>query len=323
MVLLYRSQQANYLIYCNQHQIPQSSCSLWQKLKSDFIGLNYFWIAMIFVGFAMTNISRAFRWKIILQTMGYNPKFHNAFSCVNIAYLANLGLPRAGEFVRAAIISKYEHIPFDKSFASVALDRIADMISFFFLVGLAVALDPKAFTSLLAEHGSFMAASDKLNVLLFFTIAATALWLTRNIWAGWSFVAKIQRFVRGLWEGILSIRHLQQRNRFIVHTFFIWLWYILMLVFAIKSFEPTSALTAIQIFVVYVFGSFGVFIPSPGGMGTYHYLVILSLGYYGLQSADAFSFANIAFVCGQFLALVIFGLLSLLFISALNGKSAR
>lgn len=50
-----------------------------------------------------------------------------------------------------------------------------------------------------------------------------------------------------------------------------------MFVFACKAYGPTSELSLIQILVVYVFGSFGVFIPSPGGMGTYHFMVIIGL----------------------------------------------
>jgi glycosyltransferase 2 family protein len=322
MVYLFKSQQENYLIYCSQNQIPEFNCSLWEKLKSDFLGLNYFWVSMIFVGFALTNLSRAFRWQIILKTMGYEVKLYNAYACINIAYLANLGLPRAGEFVRAAVFSKYEHIPFDKSFASVALDRIADMLSFFILVGLAFSIDPSAFTSLLGDHGSISGVSNKLNLLILLIILAGLFWFSKSIWSSWAFTQRIQRFVRGIWDGILSIKKLKQRNLFILHTILIWVWFFLMLVFAMKAFGPTSHLSFGQMLVVYIFGSFGVFIPSPGGMGTYHYLVILSLSYYGLQQADAFSFANIAFTSGQFMALVIFGTASLILLPLLNKKQS-
>jgi uncharacterized membrane protein YbhN (UPF0104 family) len=75
--------------------------------------------------------------------------------------------------------------------------------------------------------------------------------------------------------------------------------------------------------VVYVFGSFGVFIPSPGGMGTYHFMVIIGLGLYGIHQADAFSFANIAFASAQFMALIIFGIVSLIVLSWYNKSKMK
>ena len=42
-------------------------------------------------------------------------------------------------------------------------------------------------------------------------------------------------------------------------------------------------------------GAFGIVIPSPGGMGSYHYLVISALAIYGISKFDGFSFANIVF----------------------------
>lgn len=97
----------------------------------------------------MTNYSRTKRWQILLNTIGHDAKFRNAYLSINIAYLANLGLPRIGEFVRAVIYAKYEKLAFDKVFGTVILDRIADMVSFLFLVLLALTLDTASFQNFL------------------------------------------------------------------------------------------------------------------------------------------------------------------------------
>ena len=64
--------------------------------------------------------------------------------------------------------------------------------------------------------------------------------------------------------------------------------------------------------VIYVFGSLGMIVPTPGGMGSYHYLVILALAYYNIPPGDAFSFANISFFTAQFANNIILGIIGLI-----------
>lgn len=312
MYYLFHKNQIAYLDYCQLQQIPVENCSLLNKLKQDFSTLHYFWIFMIFVGFAMTNYSRTVRWQIILKTMNYNTRFANAYCAINVGYLANLGFPRIGEFVRAMIFSKYEKLPFDKVFGSVVLDRIADMLSFLLLILLAVALDFPLFQTFFTKYAHIPTFNLNYYIVGLLIVVAALLFFFRAIILELSLVKKFASLISGVWEGIRSIRNLKERNQFIIHTILIWVWFFLMFVFACKSFEPTANLPIVPMLVVYVFGSFGVFIPSPGGMGTYHFMVILGLGLYGLQQADAFSFANIAFTFGQFFALIIFGVGSLI-----------
>ncbi|MBK9108919.1 MAG: flippase-like domain-containing protein [Saprospiraceae bacterium] len=315
MYYLYTQNQLAYLEHCKKEAIPAEQCNLLQKLTEDFRQLNYFWISLIFVGFAMTNYSRAKRWQIILETMEYRTRFANAYSSIFIAYLANLGFPRIGEFVRAGVFSKQENIPFDKVFGSVVLDRIADMITFSLLVLLAFALDWNTFQIFFTKFASLPGVHVNGLLLGIVILAFFALWLLRESLLKLKVIQKMIQVLDGIWEGVKSIRNLQKRNAFIFHTIMIWVWFFLMFVFACKAYQATSGLNFVQMLVVYVFGSFGVFIPSPGGMGTFHYLVIVSLGLYGIHQADAFSFANIAFTWGQFLALLVFGTASLIWVN--------
>ncbi len=318
MYYLYQGNQTAYLAYCESNSIPRESCSLWEKLKADFATLNYLWVLMIFFGFFMTNYSRTKRWQIILGTMGHEAQFRNAYLTINIAYLANLGLPRIGEFVRAVVYSKYENLSFDKVFGTVVLDRIADMLSFLFLVLLAFILDTPSFEIFFSKYAQIPSFTIDLYYVIGFIVIVFMIYYWRAYFKQFAVVGKLLETLSGIWEGIVSIRNLKKRNLFLVHTVLIWFWFYFMFVFACKAYAPTADLSLIQMLVVYVFGSFGVFIPSPGGMGTYHFMVIIGLGLYGLNQADSFSFANIAFAFGQFFALILFGIVSLITISWLN-----
>jgi uncharacterized membrane protein YbhN (UPF0104 family) len=73
--------------------------------------------------------------------------------------------------------------------------------------------------------------------------------------------------------------------------------------------------------MVFVFGTLGFVAPSPGGMGTFHALVIAGLALYGIGGADAFSDANIAFFAIQIFYNIAAGLLALALLPVLNRKS--
>ena len=56
----------------------------------------------------LSHLSRAYRWKFMLEPLGYKPRFINTVLSVLIGYIANLGIPRSGEILRATTLSSYE-----------------------------------------------------------------------------------------------------------------------------------------------------------------------------------------------------------------------
>ena len=100
----------------------------------------------------------------------------------------------------------------------------------------------------------------------------------------------------------------------------IWAMYYVMTVFALQSFAPTTDLPLVVGLVVFVFGALGIVIPSPGGMGTYHALVIAALSLYGVSGDDGFSLANIAFFSINIFCNILFGILALILLPIINRK---
>ena len=97
-------------------------------LLGYFKEANYWWIALgLFFGI-LSHLSRAYRWKFLLEPMGYKPDFGNSTMAVLVAYLVNYAVPRAGEVSRAAVMTNYENMPFEKGFGTIVAERIADLI---------------------------------------------------------------------------------------------------------------------------------------------------------------------------------------------------
>jgi uncharacterized membrane protein YbhN (UPF0104 family) len=125
---------------------------------------------------------------------------------------------------------------------------------------------------------------------------------------------------KGFYDGVQSVKNVSSIPLFLVYTVGIWVLYYFMMYLAFFSFEPTANLGPIAGLVVFTFGSLGVLIPTPGGMGSYHYLVGEALSMYGINGADAFSFANIVFFSIQLFVCILFGIISLIILPAINKK---
>ena len=91
-----------------------------------------------------------------------------------------------------------------------------------------------------------------------------------------------------------------------------------MLYVAFFSFEPTAVLGPEAGLVVFVLGTLGIVFPSPGGMGSYHYLVSEGLVMYGINPTDAFSFANIMFFSVQIFCNILFGIIAFVILPLIN-----
>ena len=109
----------------------------------------FLFLSVFFV--ILSHLSRAYRWKFMLEPLGYKPRFINTFLSVLIGYIANLGIPRSGEILRATTLSSYEKIPFEKTFGTIIAERLVDMIILISLILLVLSLQFELIWSFLIE----------------------------------------------------------------------------------------------------------------------------------------------------------------------------
>lgn len=323
LYLVYRNQNAAFQEECALKGIPSEDCSLLGKVWNDFRTVNYFWILMVFVAYALSNVSRAIRWNMLLRSLGYQPRFINALLTTIVGYFANLGLPRMGEVVRAGLMARYEKIAIEKVMGTVVVDRIVDVLSILVVTTLAIWLD---FNNIQAFANEHIRLGERFGggQLLYYAAAAAGLavvvlWLFRQRLLRLALVQKILHIAQGFAEGIQTIRRLERPWLFVLHSINIWVMFFLMSYFCFLAFAPTASLPLLAALTVFVFGAWGVVIPSPGGMGTYHFMVQLALGFYGISGDDGFSFANISFFAVQLGCNILWGILALLLLPGING----
>lgn len=316
-----------YLLYNKLSASFEGEGTLIDSIIEDFLSVKVFWIVVVCILFMVSNWMRAIRWIQLLEPLGYKPKVINALGSVMIAYLANLALPRIGEVVRAGTLSKYEKIPVSEVFGTVVIDRILDFLSLFVVVGLAMLFSLSTFQNYFQENfqmpaSSFIAILTVLAVLgllvLFFLNRILESKDLRN-----PFLLKIRGIWNGFKDGLKSVAKVKNKPLLVFNSVGIWLMYYLMTYLCFFSFVPTSHLGPIAGLVVFVFGTLGIVLPSPGGMGSYQWLVSQALIIYGIDKFDAFSFSNIMFFAVQIFCNILFGIFFLMFIPFYNKRSSN
>ena len=268
-----------YLLFRNQDPV-----ALVEKISEVEFG----WVilSMIFGGWAYVN--RGIRWIVLIDALGYKSSKINSVSAVSVGYFTNMFIPRAGEISRCTALNKVEKIPVDKLFGTILVERLLDfvflIILFLLILILKFDLILQFFTELgLQSSGSVTSSSTKyyvlVAVLLFCGLAYYLLkkWIVTTI-----FYKKITKFIDGLKEGFKSIKKMKRKSFFWFHTFSIWIMYFLMTYVCFQAIPETSHLSISDGLFLLVLGGIGMVIPTPGGVGSYHAIVMIGLSVLGV-----------------------------------------
>ncbi len=325
--LVFRQQNAAYQAQCALDGTPAEQCNLLRKLLADFGIANYWLVGLTLVFFTISNLSRAVRWKMLIEPLGFAPRLSNCFWSIIVGYFANLGLPRMGEVVRAGTLAKYEKIPAEQLIGTIVVDRLVDMVSLLLLIGLAFVVEFDTIGNFLQKNIASKSGggSNYLLFAVFFGIfAVMLLFFLRKKIIQMPFFQKIKNIADGFLAGLGSIRQLRSPRWFVFHSVIVWLMYYLQCYCCLLAFPPTAHLSAHAALMVFVFGTLGMVVPSPGGMGTYHALIILALtSLYGIGGNDAFSLANISFFSIQIFYNIVAGITALVVLFFINKNTHR
>ncbi len=286
-----------------------------EKIKTSFIKADYFYIFLSLFIALFGFWSRAYRWKFALQHLGYQTKFHNDLMTVCVSYLVNLTIPRSGEISRAALLKKYENVPFDKGFGTIVAERIVDMLIFllFVAVGFISQFD-KIYQYLIEKNVKF-------ETLIWFSIIGIVLFfifILVWIYAEWKIILKLKQKLSGLIEGMLSILKMKNKWNYIFHSFFIWFSYLAMFYVTIFALPETANISFDVVVMGFIFGTLAVGFTN-GGLGAYPLAIASILSLYGISEGIGTAFGYLIWV-SQTLLTIFLGLLSYLLLPILNKK---
>ncbi len=299
---------------------------VWQDIK----GANYYWLIVALILALASHIFRALRWNLLINSLNYKTKLSTTFYAVMVGYMANTAVPRMGELARCGVLSKKEKIPFNALFGTVISERLFDLITLMAIIVLVIFFQFKSLSSFLTTtFGPFFSnlASNISSLILFSVVSLLVLVLIYFIIKALKerikklpFYQKLREFFEGLWDGVKTIMKLKQKWRFLIYTFFIWLFYAGMVYFPFFLLPETSQLTMADALTVLAIGSLGVVAPVPGGIGAYHFIVkAVLVEIFGVGGNAAGSFAAITHG-GQTILNVFVGSLSYFYMGVLSKR---
>lgn len=297
--------------YSIESATPEERLELWENITSAHPG----WVLLSMLFGLLSHLSRAYRWKYLLQPLGYQPRFPNSFMAVMVGYLANFGIPRSGEVLRGVTVAGYEKIPFEKAFGTIISERIADFMMLLIIIGITLLLQTEYLLTYFRENEINPIITLVLLLLLLFIVVLVLKLIKQS---EHPIMLKLKEFAKGLLEGMRSILQMKQKSAFIFHTLFIWTMYILMFYVLVFAVPETAILPFGVVMVAFVIGSFAISATN-GGIGVYPIAIGAGLMLFGVSKQGGEAFGWITWAT-QTLLVIITGGTSFLFLPVYNRK---
>jgi uncharacterized protein (TIRG00374 family) len=308
-----------FLLWVTTRQLSDEEI---KRVKELFFNANWVWVFPCIGALILSHYIRALRWKMLIEPLGIQPRTFNVFLSVLIGYFLNLLLPRLGEVMKCTFLNRYEKAPIDKLIGTIVTERIIDLASLVLVIATTVLMQLNMVGGYATELWNKITSkgSDSVILLLvFFVFVAGALGFARLFAkSNHPMVLGIKKVLKGMREGIVSVKKVNKKGLFWVYTFFIWFLYLASIRLAFYSLEAVEGLSWGPSLTVLTFGSFAM-IATQGGIGAYQLAVQKTLGLYGISEVAGLAMGWLLWSV-QTIFLLIAGPISILWMLIANKK---
>jgi conserved hypothetical protein len=292
---------------------------------TDFVeGLksaNYWLVSASILAGIAAYILRALRWKILIDSLGYNISAKNVYHATMIGYLANFTIPRIGEIIRCTALKKTDNIAFEKSFGTVIVERCYDLLFLLLFLFLVIAIRFEVFGVFISEK-IYHPAIEKISNMSIYAFIGIFIFAVAIIFLFFHIRKKIKKNITGLISGLKTGIKMKSRKIFFLYTILIYLCYWMTGFLILKAIPTTASLDIVDALFLFVIGAFGWVIPAQGGFGSYHILVALGLGVFGISYSDGIIVATISHE-SQVIFMILLGLASLVTVFVFSKKQNK
>jgi glycosyltransferase 2 family protein len=299
----------------------------WEDIKGAFLRARYWLIIPVIVALLASHYSRAIRWKILMEPLGYKPRLSNTYLAVLIGYMANLAFPRLGEVLKCTVLARYEKVPADKLVGTIVAERVFDVICLILVMLIAFFTQTDIIGDYLSARvnelfGSKTGGVSTTKILLLlggFILFLFIVWFILRKLAHISFIQKIKQIIRGVWHGLTSVRYIKNKGWFIFHTIFIWVMYFVSVRIGMYALAETSIYGTKPSISVLSTGSIAMIL-APSGIGFYPIFVQQTMELYGLSYPMGIAFGWLMWTV-QFFQQLLSGFVALLLFPYFNKKA--
>jgi len=297
-----------FLVWWSLHNLTGKDLA---DLKSALLRARFWLLLPVFAILLSSHYFRALRWKQTLLPMGYNPPSFHLLCAILVGYIGNQLIPRAGEVLRCTVIARKDKIPIEKLIGTIILERVIDLICLAILCiivffvqydHIQLYADEILQKTTTGVEGTGSGRWIKIGIIVL-VIIVLVLVLRRFRKTRWGMA--ISKILKGMWEGLLSIRKVKSKLMFFVYTILIWACYILSTWIGCYALQETSGLSFATATTLLIFGTFGIII-APGGLGAYPIAIQKTLGFYNIDSNIGLAVGWLLWLA-QFIFTLIFG----------------
>ena len=274
---------------------------------------------MLSMVFGVTaQVFRGLRWKQSLEPIDEHPKVSTCIHAVFLSYASSLIIPRVGEVTRCGVLNRYDKVSFAKAFGTVVTERIIDSLLILVIVAAVCLSQIGVFASFFSKTGTNFGHFFSQFTLTGYIVTAICTIITVCFleW-GLKKVAKFVNFrkiIDDIMEGVKSVGAVRRKWLFILYTLGIWVSYFLHFYITFFCFQFTENLGVMTALVAFVVGSIAVIVPTPNGMGPWHFAVKTIFVLYGVAAVNAETFVLIVHTL-QTALIPILGVFSLICLS--------
>lgn len=301
----------------------------------------YGWLLPLLAVTLLSHYLRAWRWRLLLEVLpderersdsseradseAAKPRASTvqAFYATMIGYMVNQAAPRLGEPARAANLAAVTRHRFAAVFGTVVVERLLDVAVLLVALTSVLAFFWNRLGALLGEFaGGARAVTESLRaqsglvvvlgVLAALVGLALVWWWRSSRRAGVG--GKLRSLIAGFGDGLRSLLHVRDKVGVVWSTAAIWLCYAVMTFIPLQmlGMADTYSLTLLDAWAMVALGAVGMALPSPGGTGSYHYAIIVTMTLLlGVPETPAATYALLTHAV-QLVFLVVVGLLCLL-----------
>lgn len=139
-----------------------------------------------------------------------------------------------------------------------------------------------------------------------------------NRFAHISIISRVKKIVKGIWEGLTSVRYVKRKTAFFLHTVFIWTMYLMSIRLGFYAMEAVSQLGIRPSFTILSFGSVAMIV-TQGGIGAYQLAVEKTLALYGIAEMHGLAYGWLLWLVQTVMVLAV-GFLCLIILPIYNRK---
>jgi glycosyltransferase 2 family protein len=278
------------------------------RLGNAFSQADYLYLLVAIIPWIVNLVLKVPRWSLLYGEEP--PTYDTLFGAMTVGYAINTLLPaRLGEIVRAYWVRDRGGYSMVRSLSTIALERVTDgmmLVVLLLVTAPTVAFPGKLLGSALTIGAVFLVVLLLMGVLAFGSSRpdGRVQRILRSLEAGrFSFAA---RLLMQVLTGLQVLRNRRALALLAIYTVIIWSSNVILAYLITRAFHVQVPITAAILLTAVL--NLGMAVPSsPGYVGVYEYLMVLTLSLYGIHHAPALA-AALAFHAIAFVPVTLIGL---------------